>query len=160
MTKPIHDSLQRVLDASGQSIQDIAVLLGVSVATVVRWSKQGISQAGANKLGQLLALDPAWILTGEPATQKTKSQKPKIMTKEAYLEFVETDKGAFVLREVGDDNPWVSIDFSDKIKEMLGQEMLQMMGHHMIQAAIASFMQKQMSQYHAHVYDETPTHFS
>lgn len=157
MTKPIHDSLKRVLDVSGQSMDDIANLLGISVATVVRWSKQGISQAGANKLGKLLDLDPTWILTGD---DKPKSKKPKFMTKEAHLEFVETQSGGFVLREVGRDDAWVSIDFADDIKKMLGQETLHMMGQHMIQAGIASFMQKQMSQYHAHVFDETPTHLS
>ena len=43
---------------------------------------------------------------------------------------------------------------------MLGQENLQMIGQHMIQAAIATFMQKQMNQYHAHVFDEKPKRFS
>ena len=159
MTKPIHDSLKRVLDASNQSMEDIATLLGVSISTVLRWSKYGISQVAANKLGKILSLDPTWILTGKKSEPKQKN-KPQPITKEAYLEFVETTDGLFVLREVGSDEPWVSIDFSDKIKEMLGQETLHTMGHHMIQAGIASFMQKQMSQYHAHVFDETPPHFS
>lgn len=166
MTKPIHDSLKRVLDVSNHSIQDIADLLDISVATVIRWSKHGISQAGANKLGKCLSLDPHWILTGEtaeksePDPKKSAQKKPRITVNAAHLEYVEKENGVFVLREVGSDDPWVSIGFSDKLKEMIGQEMLQIMGQHMIQAGIASFIQKQMSQYHAHVYDEAPKNLS
>ncbi|MDO4897041.1 MAG: helix-turn-helix domain-containing protein [Moraxella sp.] len=161
MTKStkIHASLQRVLDASGQSMDDVATLLGISASTVSRWAKYGISKAGANKLGKLLGLDPDWILAGN--TPDTKAQKQhKIIAKEAMLEFVEQENGVFVLKEMGGDDVWVSIDFADKLKEMLGKETLQAVGQHMIQAGIASFMERQMRQYHAHVYDETPQHFS
>ena len=73
---------------------------------------------------------------------------------------MQRDDGMLVLQEVGDKEPLVTICFADKIKEMLGQENLQMIGQHMIQAAIATFMQKQMNQYHAHVFDEKPKRFS
>lgn len=151
---PMHPSLQRVLKMSGQSMQDIAKLLDVSNSTLLRWARQGISRSGAIKLGKLLNLDPTWILTGD------KAPKSKVIAKEALLEFVSKDNGAFVLKEADSDEVWVRIDFSEALQEMVGKETLQMVGHHMIQAGIASFMEKQMRQYHAHVYDEAPKHFS
>lgn len=106
-----------------------------------------------------------------PSGKTTKKRAPKkaaddpsntkeTIIREAYLEFVENENGALVLREVGGDEALVSIDFADKIKEMLGKETIQVMSHHMIQAAIASFMQHQMNQWHAHVHEETPKHLS
>lgn len=86
--------------------------------------------------------------------------KKRTAIKEAVLEFAENDNGALVLREVGSNEVLVSIDFAEKIKEILGKETIQAMGHHMIQAAISSFMQRQMDQWHAHVHEETPERFS
>lgn len=166
---PIHDSLQRILDVSSLETADIAGLLGVSLATVQRWARQGISQAGANKLGKLLNIDPVWILTGQTAkvaeqsktTQTKNSQhKRELIAKEAMLEFAEREDGVLALREMGGGETWVSIEFADKLKDMLGKETIQLIGQHMIQAGIASFMERQMRHYHAHVYDETPKHFS
>lgn len=162
-TTHIHPSLQRVLDESSQSMEGVAALLGVSTTTVSRWAKQGISQLGANKLGKLLNLDPVWILTGEATTDKTKQRKktkPTMAAKEAFLEFVEVKSGLLVLREVGTDEALVSIAFADKVKDMIGAEHLQNIGQHMISAAIAAVMERQMKQYHAHVYDEEPKRFS
>lgn len=164
MTKlTVHPSLQRVLITTGKTPSDIAQLLGISLATVNRWAKQGISPAGAKKLGKLFDLDPDWIL-GNAKTKTDKSTDKaglaQMIAKEALLEFVETEEGALVLREVGKSEAWVSIQFADKIKEMIGEDNVQMVGQHMIQAGIASFMQQQMRQWHAHVYDEVPKHFS
>ena len=53
----------------------------------------------------------------------------------------------------------MTIDFSDKLKDLLGSD-TQAIGQHMIHAAIQVIMQKQMSQWHAHVYDKEPTHYS
>ena len=53
----------------------------------------------------------------------------------------------------------MTIDCSDKLKEILGSD-TQAIGQHMIHAAIQVIMQKQMSQWHAHVYDKEPTHYS
>lgn len=171
MTKnSIHPSLQRVLDVSGLEMADIAGLLGISLSTVSRWARQGISQAGANKLGKLLSLDPTWIMAGEhdadesakstqKPTQSTKSKKRELIAKEAMLEFAEQENGVLTLREMGGET-WVSIEFAEALREMLGKETLHVIGQHMIQAGIASFMERQMRQYHAHVYDEKPKHFS
>ena len=78
------------------------------------------------------------------------------------LEFVEQEDGKLVLRSASDseeDAPWVSIEFSDKVKDILGGD-VQFIGQHMIHAAIQSLMQKQLSQWHANVYDQEPEHFS
>jgi hypothetical protein len=80
--------------------------------------------------------------------------------KETTLELVEADNGTLLLRDTeNDDEPLMTIDFSDKLKELLGSD-TQSIGQHMIHAAIQVIMQKQMSQWHAHVYDKEPTHYS
>lgn len=171
MSKSIHASLKRVLDVSGQSVEEIALLADVSMTTVMRWSKHGISLAGAKKLSKILGVSPEWILTGrdedkgdipQSNTPKSNSKsKPRMITpREALLEFVEVESGVLVLREMGDSEALVKIEFADKVKELLGQENLQGIGQHMISAAIASVMERQMRQYHAHVYDEKPKRFS
>ena len=80
--------------------------------------------------------------------------------KETTLELVEADDGKLLFRDAEqDDAPLMTIDFSDKLKEILGSD-TQAIGQHMIHAAIQVIMQKQMSQWHAHVYDKEPTHYS
>ncbi len=80
--------------------------------------------------------------------------------KETTLELVEADNGTLLLRDTeNDEDPLMTIDFSDKLKELLGSD-TQSIGQHMIHAAIQVIMQKQMSQWHAHVYDKEPTHYS
>ena len=173
MPNQLHDTMKRVYEALDISEQKLAESLGLKLSTIINWQKNGISKIGINKLNQTFGLDMQWILTGqgEPfikkLTKKSKlkstsasGKKPKLTAKEAYLEFLQRDDGMLVLQEVGDKEPLVTICFADKIKEMLGQENLQMIGQHMIQAAIATFMQKQMNQYHAHVFDEKPKRFS
>lgn len=80
--------------------------------------------------------------------------------KETTLELVEADNGTLLLRDTEkNDEPLMTLDFSDKLKELLGSD-TQAIGQHMIHAAIQVIMQKQMSQWHAHVYDKEPTHYS
>lgn len=79
---------------------------------------------------------------------------------ETMLEFIEIENGSLVLQEVGTDEILVSIAFSDKVKQMVGAEHIHSIGQSMISAAIATVMERQMRQYHAHVYDETPKRFS
>lgn len=93
---------------------------------------------------------------------KTDNKKAKTGTTitETLLEFVQTDNGTLVLRESHNkDEVLVSIDFSPKVKEMLGSD-TQYIGEAMIQAAMAAVMQRQMSHYHANVFDEEPVHYS
>ncbi|MDO5651488.1 MAG: hypothetical protein Q4G13_05055 [Moraxella sp.] len=79
---------------------------------------------------------------------------------EIMLEFVQAEDGKLVLREAKNhDEVLVSIDFSDKVKEMLGSD-TQMVGEQMVQAAFAAVMRQQMSRWHAHIYDEVPARYS
>lgn len=80
--------------------------------------------------------------------------------KETTLELVESDDGRLLLRDTEkDEEPLMTIDFSDKLKDLLGSD-TQSIGQHMIHAAIQVIMQKQMSKWHAHVYDKEPTNYS
>lgn len=92
--------------------------------------------------------------------QAKKREMPDLaMAKETMLELVEND-GKLVLRPVNsDEEPLLSIEFSDQVKEMLGGD-THYIGQHMIHAAIQGFMHKQVSRWHAHVYDEEPAHYS
>lgn len=92
----------------------------------------------------------------ERLLQAAKDAKVEAM----MLEFVQQEDGKLVLRTANDEaEPLVSIEFSDKVKEMLGED-TQLIGQSMIQAAIQTLMQKQLSQWHANVYDEEPAHYS
>lgn len=92
--------------------------------------------------------------------QATKREIPDLaMAKETMLELVENE-GKLVLRPMNsEEEPLVSIEFSDQVKEMLGGD-THFIGQHMIHAAIQGFMHKQVSRWHAHVYDEEPAHYS
>ncbi|SJM71469.1 MULTISPECIES: hypothetical protein [Psychrobacter] len=93
-------------------------------------------------------------------TGERKTRRAQGFAQEAILELVENDKGQIVLRDSADsEDPLVTITFSEKIKDMLGGE-AQYIGHKMIHAAVQAVMQKQVSQWHANVYDEEPEHYS
>lgn len=85
----------------------------------------------------------------------------QLLVKEAILEFVERQDGVLVLQEVGqEDEPMVTISFSEQVKDMIGKDNIQNVGQNMIHAAIAAVMQRQISSWHAHVYDEMPKRYS
>lgn len=90
--------------------------------------------------------------------QKSDDKSPKLV-QETVLELVENEKGAMVLREVGQTDALVSIEFSKQVKDMLGVDM-RVVGQAMIQAAIASVVQRQANFWHANVFDEEPVHYS
>ena len=80
--------------------------------------------------------------------------------KETTLELIEAEDGRLLLRDTEkEDEPLMTLEFSDKLKTLLGSD-TQGIGQHMIHAAIQVIMQKQMSQWHAHVYDKEHTHYS
>lgn len=81
--------------------------------------------------------------------------------KETLLEFIQLENGKMVLRPAHnpEEQPLLSIEFSDEIKDILGSD-IHLVGHNMVQVAIQTFMHKQMANYHAHVYDEEPVRFS
>lgn len=90
----------------------------------------------------------------------SKSKKPKDgFVQETLLEFIEESSGVMILREVGHDEPLVSITFSEQVQDMLGAD-ARVVGQAMIHAAIASVVQRQSNFWHAHVYDEEPAHYS
>lgn len=90
---------------------------------------------------------------------KRQSAKQGAFVQETLLEFIEEPSGAMTLREVGNDEPLVSIAFSEQVKDMLGDD-VRMVGQAMIHAAISSVVQRQSNFWHAHVYDEEPAHYS
>lgn len=95
----------------------------------------------------------------EEILHKIKELKERKM-EAMMLEFVEVEDGKLVLRNSNEqEEPLISIEFSDKVKQMLGGE-THIIGHSMIHAAIQTFMHKQMANYHAHVYDEEPANYS
>ncbi|OPH36915.1 hypothetical protein [Moraxella atlantae] len=99
--------------------------------------------------------DTRWEEMEVSAERSTEAGVEKMM-----LEFVEQDDGKLVLRAAhSDEAPLVAIEFSDEVRKMLGADS-KYIGQHMIHAAIQSFMQRQVSQWHANVYDEEPVHFS
>lgn len=91
--------------------------------------------------------------------------------KETMLELVQLDGGEIVLRpviknaadkEAADmlgDEPLVSIQFSEKVKDMLGED-IQGVGQVMIHSALQMVMHQQMAKWHAHVVDEEPKFYS
>ncbi len=89
----------------------------------------------------------------------SKAAKQGEFVQETLLEFIEEPSGAMTLREVGNDEPLVSIAFSAQVKDMLGDD-VRMVGQAMIHAAISSVVQRQSNFWHAHVYDEEPAHYS
>lgn len=92
-------------------------------------------------------------------TQENTHNK-KATIQETLLEFVQEDTGRLVLREAkNQDEVLLSIDFSEKVKDMLGED-IRYIGEHMIHAAMAAVMHRQMDHWHAHVYDEEPVHYS
>ena len=93
--------------------------------------------------------------TNEPVDMK-KSKNPR----EVMLEFIQDADGKLVLREVGNhEQVLVTIDFGDKIKDILGDD-VRGIGEQMVQVAFAAFMRQQMSRWHANVYDQKPERFS
>lgn len=85
--------------------------------------------------------------------------------KETMLELVQLDGGEIVLRPVAMDDavetqdPLVSIQFSDKVKDMLGED-VQGVGQHMIHSALQLLMHQQVASWHANVVDEEPARYS
>ncbi|MCH7335561.1 hypothetical protein [Acinetobacter sp. NIPH 2699] len=79
---------------------------------------------------------------------------------EAVLELVQLEGGELALRNAGSEQePLVKIQFSDEVKEILGDQ-TPAVAQHMIQAALFGLLEKQMNQWQAEVMDEQPTHLS
>lgn len=81
------------------------------------------------------------------------NQRNKPLVNEVMLELCKQDN-QIILRESKDHEAVLAkIEFSDKICQMLGEDM-PMVGERMIELAVASMVQRQMATYHANVLDE------
>ncbi|ENV38837.1 MULTISPECIES: hypothetical protein [Acinetobacter] len=79
---------------------------------------------------------------------------------EAVLELVQLEGGELALRNADSEKePLVKIQFSDEVKEILGDQ-TPSVAQHMIQAALFGLLEKQMNQWQAEVLDEQPAHLS
>lgn len=79
---------------------------------------------------------------------------------EAVLELVQLENGELALRNAGSENaPLVTIHFNDEVKKLLGDN-TPMVAQNMIQAALEGLLEKQVSEWHAEVFDEQPKHLS
>ena len=79
---------------------------------------------------------------------------------EAVLELVQLEGGELALRNADSEKePLVKIQFSDEVKEVLGDQ-TPSVAQHMIQAALFGLLEKQMNQWQAEVLDEQPAHLS
>ena len=86
--------------------------------------------------------------------------KQLLKSTETVLELVQLNDGELVLRPAGSDNdPLVSIKFSDQVQAVLGDH-AQVLGQHMIQSAIYLMMEQQSARWHAEVFDVEPAHYS
>lgn len=79
---------------------------------------------------------------------------------EAVLELVQLEGGELALRNADSEKePLVKIQFSDEVKDILGDQ-TPSVAQHMIQAALFGLLEKQMNQWQAEVLDEQPAHLS
>lgn len=98
--------------------------------------------------------------------QQNDEKEPLRFPKETMLELVQLDSGEIVLRPSAvegeseqKEDPLVKIEFSQQVKDMLGDD-LQGIGQHMIHSAIQLLMHQQIASWHAKVIDEEPTRYS
>lgn len=89
--------------------------------------------------------------------------KELLNASEMVLELVQLSTGELALRtandEQEDNEPLVTIKFSDKVQHVLGDS-AQVVGQHMIQSALHLMMEQQAARWHAQVMDEEPKHYS
>ncbi|WP_334456602.1 hypothetical protein [Acinetobacter nosocomialis] len=79
---------------------------------------------------------------------------------EAVLELVQLEGGELALRNAGSEKePLVKIQFSDELKEILGEQ-TPIVAQHMIQAALSGLLEKQVNEWQAEVVDEQPKFLS
>lgn len=95
----------------------------------------------------------------EPVMPMMSDNKQPLIT-EVLLELVQETDGRLLLRESKNkDEVLVAINFSDKVREVLGED-AHHIGERMIQAAMSAVMYSQINKWHAHVFDEEPKFFS
>lgn len=60
-----HDSVIRLLEASGLTQEETAKVMDESPQTITNWKKRGVSKAGALKAAASFSVSANWILSGE-----------------------------------------------------------------------------------------------
>lgn len=79
---------------------------------------------------------------------------------EVILELVQLEGGELALRNAGSEKePLITIQFNPEVKEILGEQTT-VLAQHMIQAALFSLMEKQVSEWQAEIVDERPKYMS
>ena len=61
----MHPSLQRLLDLTGKSQEELARALNESAQTITNWKKRGVSKSGAIKASTLFNVSTNWVLKGD-----------------------------------------------------------------------------------------------
>lgn len=65
----MHDSMQRLLDISGMSQEELARKLDELPQTITNWKKRGVSKSGAIKASAAFNVPVNWVLKGEDGGQ-------------------------------------------------------------------------------------------
>lgn len=63
--KPMHPTVERLLQASGMSQEETAKAIDEFPQTITNWKKRGVSKAGALKAAAKFGVAANWILKGE-----------------------------------------------------------------------------------------------
>lgn len=79
---------------------------------------------------------------------------------DAILELVQLESGELALRNAGSEQePLVKIQFNDEVKALLGDQTA-VVAQHMVQAALFTLLEQQMSDLQTDIVDEKPKFMS
>ena len=96
----------------------------------------------------------------EEGTMSIEQLKELFGNQEAVLELVQLEGGELALRNAGSEKePLVTIHFNDEVKALLGDQ-TPVVAQHMVQAALFSLLEKQVSEWQAEIVDEKPQFMS
>lgn len=73
--KPMHPSVERLLQASGMSQEETAKAIDEFPQTITNWKKRGVSKAGALKAAAKFGVAANWILKGEGKKEESNITK-------------------------------------------------------------------------------------
>lgn len=71
----MHSSLQRLLDLSKKTQEELAKILDESPQTITNWKSRGVSKSGAIKASAVFGVSTNWILKGEEASDGLNASK-------------------------------------------------------------------------------------
>lgn len=73
--KPMHPTVERLLQASGMSQEETAKAIDEFPQTITNWKKRGVSKAGALKAAAKFGVAANWILKGEGKKEESNITK-------------------------------------------------------------------------------------